>query len=285
MNGLSVDGDSYVGLEVVMKHEVTSDMETSDVRIYYSGTKQDGSTFANSMKRVFFNGKSSGDNYSYYYIDLTTEENWPGSTINYLRIDPINEFGNVEIEYIRFVPVKKGTAFDETLMSLAYDFENTEKGHADGTITLDFGEQDANIAKRINLYWASGNKDDGYTILSDYTVIKSDAGIAFKQPIVINKDLLIPEDATALLAKVTDGVRTFDLVCELPEEKLPEAFGVPVYTAHFSSDFHLGGWGSNPNPNVRQAAARDDIKASGAEFLVVSGDICQWYGQISKSDE
>ena len=168
------------------------------------------------MKRVFFNGRSSGENYMYYYIDLTTEKDWVGSTINYIRIDPINEIGNVEVDSIRFIPTKKGMALDDTLMSLEYDFENEEKGHADGVITLDFGEQDANIAKRINLYWASGNKEDGYEILPDYTVLKSDAGIAFKQPIVINKDLLIPEEATALLAKITDGVKTFDIVCDIP---------------------------------------------------------------------
>jgi len=286
ISGLSLDGDNIAGLEVIMKHEITDETkETSDVRIYYSGTREDGSTFANTMKRVFFNGKSSGDNYAYYYIDLTTEKDWVGSTINYIRIDPINEIGNVEVDSIRFISTKKGMALDDTLMSLTYDFENTEKGYADGTITLDFGDQDANIAKRVNLYWANGNKEDGYTILPDYTVIKSDAGIAFKQPLVINKELLIPEEATALLAKVTDGVRTFDLVCEIPESKLPEPFGEPLYTAYFASDFHLGGWGSNPNPNVRQAAARTNIMESGAEFLVVSGDICQWYGEIAKSDE
>ena len=286
ISGLSLDADSIAGLEVIMKHEITAaDKETSDVRLYYSGTRQDGSTFANSMKRVFFNGKSSGDNYVYYYIDLTTEANWVGSTINYIRVDPINEMGNVEVDSIRFISTKKGMALDDTLMSLTYNFENTEKGYADGVITLDFGNQDANIAKRINLYWANGNDDDGYTMLPDYTVLKSDAGIAFKQPITINKNLLIPKEATALMAKITDGVKTFDLICKIPESKLFEPLGEPIYKAAFASDFHLGGWGSNPNPNVKQAAARDEIKASGAEFLVVSGDICQWYGEISKSDE
>ena len=286
MSGLALDGDSIAGLEVILKYEITdATKEKSDVRLYYSGTREDGSTFANTMKRVFFNGRSSGENYMYYYIDLTTEKDWVGSTINYIRVDPINEIGNVEVDSIRFISTKKGMALDDTLMSLTYDFENEEKGHADGVITLDFGEQDANIAKRVNLYWANGNKEDGYAILPDYTVLKSDAGIAFKQPLVINKELLIPEEATAILAKVTDGVRTFDIVYDIPESKLPKPFGKPLYTAYFASDFHLGGWGSNPNPNVRQAAARTNITESDAEFLVVSGDICQWYGEISKSDE
>ena len=287
LSGLNISADNYVGMEVIMKHKLLEG-ETSNFQLYYGGTDKNGSAFSvseNSTVRVPLDSVSSGDNYVYYYLDLSGASNWNGSTISTLRFDPINSLGNVEIESIRLVPAAVFEPLDEKLMSLDYEFTNNERGSADGKITVNFAGQNPENAKRINLYWASGNDTDGYTQLEDFTVLESREGAFFKNSYIIDKDLLIPESATALAVTVTDSKKTFQLVYKLPENKIPQGYGTPLYTASFSSDFHLGGWGSNPNPNVRQAAARENIKASGADFLVVDGDICQWYGEIENSDE
>jgi len=287
LSGLNIAADNYVGMEVVMKHKLLEG-ESSNFQLYYAGTDKNGSAFGiseNSTVRVQLNSASSNDNYVYYYLDLSSASNWKGSTVSSLRFDPINSLGNVEIESIRLVPAAVFEPLDETVMSLDYEFANNERGSADGKITVNFAGQNPENAKRINLYWASGNDTDGYTQLEDFTVLESREGAFFANSYIIDKDLLIPESATALAVMITDSEKAFQLVYKLPEDKIPQGYGTPLYTASFSSDFHLGGWGSNPNPNVRQAAARTDIKASGADFLIVDGDICQWYGEIEKNDE
>lgn len=287
LSGLNIAADNYVGCEIIMKHKLLEG-ESSNFQLYYAGTDKNGTAFGiseNSTVRVQLNSASSGDNYVYYYLDLSSASNWKGSTITALRLDPVNSLGNVEIESIRLVPAAVFEPLKPELMSLDYEFSNDERGSADGKITVNFAEQNPENAKRINLYWASGNDTDGYTQLENFTVLESREGAFFTNEYIIDKDLLIPEEATALAVSITDSEKVFQLVSKLPENKIPEPYGTPLYTASFSSDFHLGGWGSNPNPNVRQAAARDEIVASGVDFLVVDGDICQWYGEIEKNDE
>lgn len=286
-SGLNLAADNYVGLEVVMKHKLVEDT-SSNILLYYAGTDKNGTAFSMNDKytaKATISSADSGDNFIYYYLDLSSANSWNGSTISALRFDPVNSLGNVEIESVRLVPAVIFEALDEEKMSLKYEFSNDIKGSADGKITIDFAGQNPENAKRINLYWASGNETDGYKQLEDYTVLESREGAFFASEYLIDKDLLIPETATALIASITDSEKVFKLVYKLPAAKIPDSYGTPLYTASFSSDFHLGGWGSNPNPNVRQAAAREQIKASGVDFLVVDGDICQWYGEIEKNDE
>lgn len=287
LSGLNISADNYVGFEVVMKHKLASKPSTN-MLLYYTGTDKNGTAFSANdayTAKAILSSNNSGDNYVYYYLDLTSAEKWNGSQISSLRFDPINELGDFEVESIRLVPAAVFEPLDKDKMSLEYEFSNNERGSADGKITVNFAGQNPDNAKRINLYWASGNDTDGYKQLTDYTVLESQEGKFFAKDYIIDKDLLIPEEATALAVSVTDSEKVFQLVYKLPEEKIPAPYGTPLYTASFSSDFHLGGWGSNPNPNVRQAAARNEIMAKGVDFLVVAGDICQWYGEIANQDE
>lgn len=287
LSGLNISADNYVGFEVVMKHTLATKPSTN-MLLYYTGTDKNGTAFSENdayTAKAILSSNNSGDNYVYYYLDLTSAEKWNGSQISSLRFDPINELGDFEVESIRLVPAAVFEPLDKDKMSLEYVFTNNERGSADGKITVNFAGQNPDNAKRINLYWASGNDTDGYKQLTDYTVLESQEGKFFAKDYIIDKDLLIPEEATALAVSVTDSEKVFQLVYKLPEEKIPAPYGTPLYTASFSSDFHLGGWGSNPNPNVRQAAARNEIMAKGVDFLVVAGDICQWYGEIANQDE
>ncbi len=289
LSGLDVNADNYVGVEVIMKHELINEDDTAfNLQVFFGGTDADGNAFSiNSAdtKTLGVTTNSSGESFCHYFIDLTGCDNWYGSKINTLRFDPMSALGNCEIEYLRLVPCYETTPLDASLMSLKYTFENDEKGSADGHFAINFGEQNYDDAKNIILLWASGNDTDGYTALEDYTSLLSGDGYYFRNGFTLSKNLLIPDDATALIARIRDCEKTFELVYKIPEAKLPEDYGTPLYTAVFASDFHLGGWGSNPDPNERHAAAREDILASDAQFAVISGDICQWYGEIEESGE
>lgn len=151
-------------------------------------------------------GASTGEGSAYFYFDLTSAANWENSTITSLRFDPVKDVADYEVDYIRLVPASfiEKTPLDETVMKLNYEFEDTKQGTADGKITVDFGSQDALNTEYITLKWASGNSTDGYTELSDYTAVKVLSGELAQNGYTINKNMLIPKDATALLAVVTD---------------------------------------------------------------------------------
>lgn len=56
--------------------------------------------------------------------------------------------------------------------------------------------------------------------------------------VTVDKNLAVPFGAEALLCRVTDPLKSFDVVCEIPEDKRPT--GVPSRTFAVISDVHIG---------------------------------------------
>lgn len=287
LKGLNIDADKWAGAEIVMKHNVFTASPANKVQIYYSGTTATGESFsykeANSAKVSISDDKlSTGEGSTLYYIDFQSSSNWSGSTIKKLRLDPLKTAGSYEIDYIRLVPTPEGfnEPLDETELSLGYEFEDQKAGTADGKVSIDFGNQIADSAEKIVLYWASGNETDGYTALSDFTAIKTLSGAHASLGYTINKDMLIPVGATALIAEVTDCEKTFTLAFDIPESKLNTHTGDPLYTIGLTGDIHIGGFGSETAPSERLLAIRDEF-CELSDFVVVDGDITQWYGAYS----
>ena len=165
-------------------------------------------------------------------------------------------------------------------MTLKYEFEDEKAGTADGTVTVDFGSQIVNSAESVVLSWAKGNATDGYTALEDYSEIKKLDGSEAAKGYTINKNMLIPDEATAVIATIKDCDKTFTLAFDIPESKKPVKRGEPLYSVGLISDIHVGGWGSETAPNVRLQAARTQLSEL-SDFVVVNGDLTQWYGAYS----
>lgn len=177
-----------------------------------------------------------------------------------------------ELEYKTATAVTEITELDPALITLHYDFVNTRPGSADGTVSIDFGAQDGRYCD-ITLYW--GN-DTG--ILPDFTSLRVTNGTEMLTGYTFAKALAFPKEATTLIARITDSLKTFDVVYTIPLNKRATA-EEPLYTVAFASDIHIG-YGSISLRNT-QLKAREEINKF-ADFLVVDGDFTQWYGQITE---
>lgn len=289
LSGLSVDAGNYDGIEIIMKHNLVEDGDKAaasgtTVQLYYHGKDLDGNDIAwseaNSAKAEV-KTSSSGDSYVCYYINLKDKASWSG-TMDSLRIDPLNSNGDFSIDYIRLVPGENLSLkpLDESKITLDYEFEDSMSGTADGRIVLDFDGQDYKNAKRITFSWANGNDTDGYKALENYLSIRTFAGSDFDGTYTINKNMVIPEEATALIVEIADVKKTFEKVYVIPQDKLCKITEEPLYTVGLISDVHVGGWGSETVPNARLVAARSQLSEL-ADFVVINGDVTQWYGAYS----
>jgi len=163
-------------------------------------------------------------------------------------------------------------------MKLNYQFKNTKKGSADGIISFINAERLSQSAE-ITLWW--GISQNGETVrLPEYTSIAKIDTETAKRGYVIDKELCIPFSVTAIIAEVRDGDICEITFLPIPEEKLTEDRGKPLYTVGFASDFHLGGWGSEKAPKEGLLKARDEFNRL-ADFLVTEGDLIQWHGCFS----
>jgi len=285
LSGLNLDANDWADLEVVLKHNITDEGNNPSGRVYFAGTSASGETISYSETngvKVSFTEKDTGEGSNYYYYDFTSNGNWADSTITSIRFDVIKALASYEVDYMRLVPMPEGVndPLDETDMKLTYEFEDEKAGTADGTVTVDFGSQIVNSAESVVLNWASGNATDGYTALADYTVIKKISGQQVANGYTMNKNMLIPAEATAIIATIKDCEKTFTLALDIPESKRKTDRGEPLYTMGLISDIHAGGWGSEKAPNVRLAAAREQLSKY-TDFVVVNGDLTQWYGAYS----
>lgn len=163
-------------------------------------------------------------------------------------------------------------------MKLNYQFKNSRKGSADGIITL-IGTEKLSQSSEITLFW--GVLQNGETVrLPEYTPIAKINAETAKDGYVIDKELCIPNFATALIAEIRNEDEIETIILQIPEEKLPENRGEPLYTVGFASDFHLGGWGSEKSPKEGLLKARDEFNRL-VDFLVTEGDLIQWHGCFS----
>lgn len=139
------------------------------------------------------------------------------------------------------------------------------------------------FVKKVDLYWAKGNDTEGYTTLDDYTVIASKKGSDMSDGYVIDRAMYIPEEATGIIAKVTDCEKTFDVVCQLPSGKTI-AKTEPKFVVAIASDFHFG---DSSQAKVTPAQKFYDLKnhvEANADAMLVGGDFIQWYG-VKSMDE
>lgn len=289
-NNLNINGDDYDGIEVVMKHSLKPDepngttASSTTIQFYYTGTTASQTQIklseANSKKYEITD--SSGDNFRYYYVDMKDAKNWKGSAIASMRFDVLNSNGEAYVESIRLVPSEASgkKPLDETAISLQYSFEDDDPLTADGVISLDMQNQSLSDIKRMILYWGKSTDGTEATPLADYTAIKTFLDGEFSGEYSINKDLIIPYEATSVIAVVTDCEKTFNVVYNLPEHKKSVQTEQPLYKTAFISDIHVGGFGSETAANSRLVAARNQINEL-ADHVMIVGDLTQWYGAYS----
>ena len=283
INDVSLEIDDWAGLEIVMRHKLKVNSAVS--KLYFKGIGSDGTPYNfNETQKLqhAYTISDSFDGSEYYFYDFSKCAPIKGSTVTNIRFDPIKADASYAIDYMRLVPKIKisRTPLDKSLMKLEYAFEDNVNGNADGVITVDFGGQHTDNAKKIVLKWASENEGDGYSELVGYTYLKSLEGAHAQKGYVIDKDLLIPSSATALIAEITDCEKTFVLTYKIPAEKRKIDKGQPLYTVGFISDIHTGGWGSELSPNNRLVAAQQQLSEY-TDFVVAVGDLTQWYGAYS----
>lgn len=170
-------------------------------------------------------------------------------------------------------------ALDPSEFSLEYTFPDSLPGSADGILTLSTGAEALTQEDSFVLYWAK-KTENGYEPLSDYTPLRLKDWEQLTSGVRIDKNLAIPFGAEALLCRISDPLKSFDIVCDIPQSKLPT--GSPLRTFAVISDVHIGygfGDGSLITPNARQLATRNELNAFAPEFIVVNGDFTQWYGR------
>lgn len=164
-------------------------------------------------------------------------------------------------------------------MKLNYEFKSPRRGSADGKIWLECYQDQLSSEASVTLYWGY-DKDDSVIPLENYTPIAKIDGETAQKGYSIDKSLCIPKSATAVLAEILDEDRVVTVAFKIPEEKLPESYGKPLYTVGFASDFHIGGWGSESAPKEGLLKARDEFNSL-VDFLVTEGDLIQWHGCYS----
>lgn len=150
--------------------------------------------------------------------------------------------------------------------SLSYSFTNTDRGFAQGTITL------AAPAGSYTLYWADDSSAlDGYGELAKLTV-----GSSGKASHTMHAQTAIPADATKLIAhsgsskKVSDAAAVYNI----PANKLlGHKSSDRRYRFASYSDVHIDGvYQTYKYADTHWRKALDTAEARGAEFIVLSGD-------------
>ncbi len=280
--------DLYKGVELVMKHAFKDDPGVNLNAygysvLYYSGVTAAGTSFSrDEQHRVNVKlEQSSNGVFLTHFFDMTGAKDWQGSTITSLMLKPLFDDGSWEIDEIRLIakPESAIPGLDVTKLTLRYAFEDNKPGTADGTISIDFGGESSAYATKVLLRWATVS-DGSYVYMPDYLALREATGAEMEKGVTFDKDLLIPQGATALTAYIINGTRTIKLAYDIPKSKQAPDRSKPLYTAAFISDIHVGGWGSETAPNARLLAAREQINDL-ADFVVVNGDLTQWYGAYS----
>lgn len=283
-------GNNFAGIEILMKYDFADGVADSKktTQVFYSGTDATGTLFqkGETYSKTLALNDNSGEGYELIFFDLSESPKWRGSLINDIMIKPLNSDGNWEIDYIRAVPYEGNynTPLNTELLSLNYLFEDADSGTADGVISLNFAGQFSSNAKSVSLMWASGNKSSGYVALADYTEIFKLSGSKLESGYRIDKNMLIPHGATALIAEITDCEKTFIITYTLPQSKLAPERGMPLYTAAFISDIHIGNNGAATAPSADRHIPTQQQIDELADFVVVNGDLVQWYGAYSQQE-
>lgn len=214
-------------------------------------------------------------------VTLPTGENY----VSFLCGDTVYPAGSQvnlsEIEMKTLTASNITHSLDPAEFALSYTFSDDKRGSADGVITLTTGKETLSAEQdSFVLYWAAKNETGVYAPLEGYTPFRLNDVKALLKGVTVDKNLAVPFGAEALLCRVTDPLKSFDVVCEIPEDKRPT--GVPSRTFAVISDVHIGfgfGDGKRISPHSNQLATRTELNALAPEFIVVNGDFAQWYGR------
>ncbi|MBQ7900414.1 MAG: metallophosphoesterase, partial [Clostridia bacterium] len=284
LSGLSINPALYKKIEFIGSINITAETAVSDtLKLYYAYKDSNGEIQGYNETKAFqyTTPVTTNGEYRRFVFDISDRSSYLiGSTITSLRLDFINNYGSFEIDSMRFIGADTITEpLDASQVAVSYSFANSETGCAKGTIKMNYGDQSADNALNVILKWASGNATDGYTPLADYTALYNFKGTESAEGYTIEKDLLIPEEATALVAQIRDSEKVFSVACDIPEAKRIEK-GEPEFVLALASDFHFGGPGSATEEANFHKKVREHINAN-ADALAVVGDITQWYGAYS----
>ncbi len=275
----AIDNSVYGGLKVKMKH---SSQTAGSMKLYLKGTATvDGAEvpFDYTTGSVTLPLKEAGSDFVQYELPLNEtlgSLSLADATITSMKLVPMDTAGSFEIDSIWIVD-NLIAPLNASKLSLNYEFEEDENVTAMGTISLDFGGQRSYNASNVDLLWAKGNDTDGYTPLEKYTRITYLTGPQAEEGYTITKYMIVPETANALIARVTDVEKTFDVVYKLPVSKLTEE-KEPSFVLALASDFHFGDPTFQPHePSEKMLKARDIINET-ADAVIVSGDIIDTFG-------
>ncbi len=97
---LAMSANQFTKLEYRVRYSYTAETE-QDLQMFFV-TDTDGSWSEDKSFRARLKSKDSGGEWEVYTVDLTQNAKFKG-VIKQLRFDPFNEYGTMEVDYIRFL--------------------------------------------------------------------------------------------------------------------------------------------------------------------------------------
>ena len=157
--------------------------------------------------------------------------------------------------------------------NVKYQFSDNVKGSAKGTINFDLPDKYSDTL--VSLCWA--NVQNGkYQPLDDYLPIKTLLVKELENGYTIDKNVFIPQVATALLARVNYNDINIDFTFEIPDSKrVTDA--EPELTIALSSDYHFGDGQARFAPSQKHLKFFEHANEY-ADMVAVVGDIVNWWG-------
>ena len=263
LQNVEIDTKKYNCVTVSMKHTLPEHLEKTHIELFFT-TDTDGTADQKKSMAIPVTTKKS-DDFVEYVFPIATNELWKG-IVKYIRIDPVSNAGNFEIDYIRISYSKE---VEETVNKEYYDWlaqgfkivngdaEDTENNTIfyndpkSATVTIENDEDTgSNVWQNIaiaaysytkqNVVWQPGKK---YTVSVDVKLLGTNKGetegvkTKFHFNAVYNgsdgkKDhVLFGKDVA-----VADGWTHFDFTFELPDNFEPNPEDVfSFYTNPFNN--------------------------------------------------
>lgn len=92
--------DDYEALEVRVRYSFKPSTENNNIKMYFKTDVRNSISEKNSIYTAYENSDSNGE---WVTIRIPVPETFTGN-VTYLRFDPFDGFGTIEIDYIRFIP-------------------------------------------------------------------------------------------------------------------------------------------------------------------------------------
>ncbi len=196
ISGLEIDAEKYNCVVVGMKHKLPSDQKNSHIEVFFT-TDTDGT--ADQVKSAALPITTlESDGYVEYVFNMSANAKWAG-IVKYIRVDPLRNVGNFEIDYIRVqfseeVEKENKKEYYEWLeqgFSIvngdAEDTANDKIFYNDpksSTVTIEKDEEKGNVWQNIaiagysytkqNVVWEPGKK---YNVSVDVKLLGNNKGV------------------------------------------------------------------------------------------------------------